>query len=127
MFGLLFVSGIIDCKYRRIPNLIIILIFCWALLFSSASVFERLAGFFVTAVPLFVLALTTGKMKGGDYKFIVACASALGLNIFTGTLFFACGAAIIWSLLRREDSVPLAFVFLVGYVIFVILCKEVCV
>lgn len=125
MTGLLFVSGIIDYKYRKIPNLIIILIFGWALLFSSASVFERFAGFLVTAVPLFVLALTTGKIKGGDYKFVVACASALGLNIFTGTLLFACSVALIWSLLRHEDSVPLAFVFLIGYVIFVILCKEV--
>ena len=54
---LIIASGIIDYKYRQIPNFIILMIFVWALLFSSASCFERIAGLLVTAVPLFVLAL----------------------------------------------------------------------
>ena len=71
---LIFASGLIDYKYRKIPNLIVLLIFGWALFFSSAPTYERIAGFLVTAIPLFILAITTGKIKGGDYKFLVACA-----------------------------------------------------
>ena len=118
---LIFVSGIIDYKYRRIPNIMVILILLWTLFFSSAPVYERCAGLFVTAIPLFVLALTTGKLKGGDYKFFVSCAAALGLSMFVNTLFFATFAAIVWSIVRKEKSVPLAFVFMVGYVIYLIL------
>ena len=118
---LIFVSGIIDYKYRKIPNLIIYLIFVWALFYSSADIFERVAGFVITAIPLFVLALTTGKIKGGDYKFLVACATALGMNIFVKVLGVTIVFAMIWSLIRRETSVPLAFVFMVGYVIFILI------
>lgn len=118
---LLFVSGIQDYKYRKIHNLTVILIFLWALLFSSASFFEKTAGFVVTAVPLFILALTTQKIKGGDYKFLVACATALGISMFIKTLFFAVITATVWSFIKQEVSVPLAFVFMVGYVILLIL------
>lgn len=118
---LILVSGLIDYKYRQIPNFIILMIFVWALLFSSASCFERIAGLLVTAVPLFVLALTTGKIKGGDYKFLVACATALGLSVFIKSLTFAVMAAVGWSLIKKDKSVPLAFAFMVGYVIFLIL------
>lgn len=118
---LIFASGLIDYKYRKIPNLIVIMIFAWALFFSSAPTFERVAGFIVTAVPLFILAITTGKIKGGDYKFLVACATALGISVFIKSLAFAVIFAIGWSFVKREESVPLAFVFLGGYFIFSIL------
>lgn len=121
MAGLIFISGILDYKYRKIPDLIIILILGWALFLSSAPIFERIAGFIVTAIPLFILALPTGKIKGGDYKYLVACATALGIDVFVSILFFSCIAAFIWSLVRREKTVPLAFVFMVGYVVFSIL------
>lgn len=118
---LIFASGLIDYKYRKIPNLIVLMIFAWALFFSSAPTFERVAGFIITAVPLFILAITTGKIKGGDYKFLVACATALGISVFIKSLAFAVILAIGWSFLKREESVPLAFVFLGGYFIFSIL------
>ena len=118
---LLIVSGIIDYKYRKIPDLIIFMLFGWALFFSSASTFERCAGFIVTAVPLFILAITTGKIKGGDYKFLVACATALGMSVFIKTLAFAVIVAMVWSLIKQEKNIPLAFVFMMGYVLFLIL------
>ena len=118
---LIFTSGMIDYKYRKIPNLIVILILGWALLFSSAPIFERIAGFLVTAIPLFILAITTGKIKGGDYKFLVACATALGISVFIKSLAFAVLLAIVWTFVKREASVPLAFVFMGGYLIFSIL------
>ena len=118
---LIFASGLIDYKYRKIPNIIILMIFGWALFFSSVPIFERVAGFLVTAIPLFILAITTGKIKGGDYKFLVACATALGIGVFINSLTLAVIIAIGWTLIRREESVPLAFVFLGGYFIFSIL------
>ena len=118
---LIFACGMIDYKYRKIPNIMIILVAAWSLFFSSALPFERVAGFLVTAIPLFILAITTGKIKGGDYKFLVVCAAALGISVFIKTLFFAVIIAIGWSFLRHEDSVPLAFVFMGGYLIFSIL------
>ena len=118
---LILISGIIDYRYRKIPDTINILIFVWALFFSSATIYERVAGFIVTAAPLFVLALATGKLKGGDYKFLVMCASALGMSVFVKILALAVLIAVPWSIAERKDSVPLAFVFMLGYAIFIIL------
>lgn len=120
---LILISGIIDYKYRKIPDIINILVFVWALLFSSAPLYERTVGFFVTAVPLLILALITDKIKGGDYKFLVACASALGISVFVKTLAFTVLIAVPWSIVERKKSVPLAFVFMLGYAIFLIIFK----
>lgn len=121
MLALFLVSGIIDYKYRRIPNTIILLILSWALLFSSASIFERIVGFLITAIPLLIFALTSGKLKGGDYKFLVVCALALGGCVFIKTLFFTVIVAMGWSIMKRQSSVPLAYVFFIGYVITLII------
>ena len=118
---IILISGMLDYKYRKIPNFIIVFIALWALFFSSAPIYERTAGLLVTAIPLFFLAIASGKVKGGDYKFLVACATALGIGVFINSLTFAVIIAIGWTLIRREESVPLAFVFLGGYFIFSIL------
>ena len=121
MFTLLLTSGIIDYKYRKIPNIIILMIFGWALFFSSAPIFERVAGFLVTAIPLFILAITTGKIKGGDYKFLVVCAGALGISVFVKVMISTVIISLIWTFFKKEDSVPLAFDFMLGYVVILIL------
>lgn len=120
MLPVLLIAGITDLRYRKIPNCVILMIFGWALLFCGACHFERFAGTLAVALPLFILALTTGKIKGGDYKFLVACAFALGLYAFIKSLFFTVIVAVIQSLIKHEKNVPLAFVFLVGYVIFLL-------
>ena len=118
---LLFVSGMIDYKYQKIPNLIVFLIFGWSLFFSSASVYERIAGFFVTAIPFFIIALCTDIIKGVDFKFLVVCATAMGINVFVRILGISTIIAIVWSLIKVKKSVPLAFVLFAGYVINLIL------
>lgn len=117
MIVLLLIAGLIDFKYRKIPNGLVFAICIYALLFSRVSAFERLAGFLAAALPLFILAMATDKLKGGDIKFLSACAVALGLTVFLKTLFFATIAAIIWSVVKKEKSVPLAYVFVVGYLL----------
>jgi len=118
---IILISGMFDYKYRKIPNFIIVFIALWALFFSSAHIYERTAGLLVTAIPLFFLAIASGKVKGGDYKFLVVCATALGISAFIKSLAFAVIIAIVWSLVKQEASVPLAFVFMWGYLLFLIL------
>ena len=115
---LLFITGLIDYRYRKIPNIPVLMLGVYALLFSSAAPISRAEGFIVTALPLFIIAISTGKLKGGDVKYMVVCAAAMGLIPFTWSLVFATGIAIIWSLITRETSVPLAFVFMLGYALY---------
>ena len=115
---LLFITGLIDYRYRKIPNIPVLMLVIYAFFFSSAAPITRAEGFIVTAVPLFIIAVSTGKLKGGDVKYLIACASAMGLIPFTWSLVFATGIAIIWSLITRETSVPLAFVFMLGYALY---------
>lgn len=115
---LLFITGLIDYRYRKIPNILALMLGIYAVFFSGAAPISRAEGFIVTAVPLFIIAVSTGKLKGGDVKYLTACASAMGLIPFTWSLVFATGIAIIWSLITRETSVPLAFVFMLGYALY---------
>lgn len=112
---LLFAVGLIDYKYRKIPNVLVLALGVYALFFSSAAPIERIAGFFVTAIPLFILAVSTGKIKGGDLKYLIVCAAAMGMMPFVWSLVFATVISVLWSLIRQEASVPLAFVFMLGY------------
>ena len=115
---ILSICGCFDCKYRKIPNLFLALIAIGGFVFNKGITFyERVAGFLLTAIPLLALALAGGKIKGGDYKFLVVCSLALGISAFIQSLFFASGIAFLWSLLKKEKSVPLAFVFAVGYIL----------
>lgn len=117
--GIIFsLCGCFDCKYRKIPTLFIVLIIIGGFLINKdITVFERFAGFTATAIPLFLLLLTGGKIKGGDYKFLVASSLALGISAFLKSLFWASGIALLWSFIKKEKSVPLAFVFAVGYIL----------
>lgn len=121
MLILLLTSGIYDYKKRKIPDYLVVLILIWALIFGSVPLFERVAGIFVTAIPLLVFALITGKLKGGDYKFLVVCAGALGIDVFVMVLFLTVIISLLWSFSRKEESVPLAFAFMLGYTINLIL------
>ena len=115
---LLFITGLIDYRYRKIPDILALMLGIYAVFFSGAAPISRAEGFIVAAVPLFIIAVSTGKLKGGDVKYLTACAAAMGLIPFTWSLVFATGIAIIWSLITRETSVPLAFVFMLGYALY---------
>ena len=117
---LMIVSGLVDYKYKKIPTIFVLLIFIWSLFFSNAEAYEKIAGFLITAVPLLGLSIITGEIKGGDYKFLVACSAALGMNVFIKTLVVAIIWAVIWGILKKKKSVPLAFVFMEGYFIFLL-------
>lgn len=61
-------AGYIDFRYKKIPSIIILLLFIYSLKISRAFPYERITGFFVGAVPMFCIAVATNKIKGGDVK-----------------------------------------------------------
>ena len=81
-------AGYIDLRYRKIPTVIILLLFIYALIISPVSLYERMAGFIVGVVPMFCIGVMTNKIKGGDVKFIAAVGAAIGLNSLAAVLCF---------------------------------------
>lgn len=106
-----------DFKYRKIPNGIDFLLVIYAVFFSGASVYDRIAGFLLTAGTVCVLLFAGGKIKGGDAKFLSICAAAAGLCEFVPILMLSYVIAAVWCIVRKEKSVPLAFVFFAAYLL----------
>lgn len=114
---LLFIGGIIDFKYRKIPNWICIGIGVYAVFVSNITPYERITAAFTVVMPLFIIALATDKLKGGDVKYLSVCALALGITGFLPVLALTALIALVWSILTRQKSVPLAFVLMLGYTV----------
>lgn len=110
-------AAFIDFKYRKIPEGIDFLLGIYAVFFSGASVYDRISGFFLTAGTVCTLLFAGGKIKGGDVKFLSFCAAAAGLCEFVQVLTLSCVLAIVWCIVRKEKSVPLAFVFFAAYLL----------
>jgi len=68
-----------------------------------------------TALPLFLIALVTDKIKGGDLKFIAMLGFAIGIVNLAWLLLFTMVYAIIYSVVKKEKSVPLAFCVLLAW------------
>ena len=113
---MLITAGYIDLRYRKIPSVIILLLFIYALTISPVSFYERMAGFLVGAVPMFCIAVITNKIKGGDVKFIAAVGAAIGLNSLAAVLCFTSLYAVVYSVVLKKKSVPLAFFVLLGWI-----------
>ncbi len=113
-----------DYTRREIPNSIILGIYVLSV-FSNASVFDRVTGLFLLTLPLFFVALKYEGIKGGDVKFLSAAGAYLGLYELSLVLIPTTVTAVVYGYIKSEKSVPLAFVFCIGYVIFkaVILLK----
>lgn len=110
-------AGYTDYKKRIIPNEIILVLYVCAVFYSSASSVERIAGFFIPALPLFFVALKNKSIKGGDIKYLSAVGAYFGLTAFAGIMSFATLTAVIWSMVKKEKSVPLALFIAVGYIL----------
>lgn len=114
---LLLYAAYTDYTRREIPNSVILGI-CFLSVFSNASVFDKVTGLFLLTLPLFFVALKYDGMKGGDVKFLSAVGAYLGLYEFSLVLIPTAITAVIMGYIRSEKSVPLAFVFCIGYIIF---------
>lgn len=113
---ILLIAGCIDYRYRKIPNTVILLLFIYAALFSTISFIDKLFGFLLTALPLFLIALLTDKIKGGDLKFLAVLAMAIGLANLAWLLLFTMIYAVIYTLATKEKTIPLAFFVLLGWI-----------
>ena len=114
---LLFLGGIIDFKYRKIPNWICIGIGLYAVFISHITPYEWISAVFAVIIPLFIIAFATDKLKGGDVKYLSVCALALGVTGFLPVLALTVLIALVWSVLTRQKSVPLAFMLMLGYTV----------
>lgn len=113
---ILITAGYVDLKRRKIPLSVILLLFIYAVIFSTIPVFERICGFVLTALPLFILALLTDKLKGGDVKFLAVLAAGIGMRQMAWLLGFTTLYAVVYSIVKKEKSVPLAFCVLLGWI-----------
>ena len=65
MLGIILaIAAFTDFKYRKIPNGIDFLLGIYAVFFSGASVYDRIAGFLLTAGTVCALLFAGGKIKG---------------------------------------------------------------
>lgn len=112
---ILITAGYLDLYYRKIPPFIILLLFIYAVLFSPILFIDKMCSFVLAALPLSIFALVTDKLKGGDLKFIVMLAVAIGIVRLAWLLLFTTVYAIIYSVVKKEKSVPLAFCVLLGW------------
>ena len=113
---ILIIAGYTDLRYRKIPMFVILLVFIYAAVFSPVSIPTKISGLVLTALPLLILAVLTDKLKGGDFKFLAMLAFAMGIVRLAWLLLFTTGTAVIFSLIKKEKSVPLAFCTLLGWI-----------
>lgn len=113
---ILIIAGYTDLRYRKIPMFVILLLFIYAAVFSPVSIPTKISGLVLTALPLLILAVLTDKLKGGDFKFLAMLAFAIGIVRLAWLLLFTTGTAVIFSLIKKEKSVPLAFCTLLGWI-----------
>ena len=119
--ALLLYAGYSDYKTRRIPDAVVLILYLAAIFLSKVPTIERIVGFLIPALPLFFVALKTDKLKGGDVKFLSAAGAFYGIYGLAVILGIATPAAVIYSMCRKEKSVPLAAFMAVGGVVFTII------
>ncbi len=90
----LIVMSFIDLKTKEIPDTIHVIILIFALIsfgpVDSISWKSRLIGAVVISVPLFVIALITGGIGGGDIKLFFVLGMLLGWKNIVVTFFISC-------------------------------------
>lgn len=111
-----------DFRKRIIPDWTWIAI----LLIGGASAFllpyptlaQRIAGFLLPGVCLFLLAMKYGGVGGGDIKLTAAMGFCFGLDGLAVILFFALLPAGLYAKATRQKSVPLAVFLGIGFFVY---------
>jgi leader peptidase (prepilin peptidase)/N-methyltransferase len=89
-----------------------------AFLLPYPMLFERIAGFLLPCVTLFLLAMKYGGVGGGDIKLTSALGFFFGLNALAAILFFALLPACVYSKVARKKSIPLAVFLFTGFLLY---------
>ncbi len=115
-------AAITDFRKRIIPDwtwIVIILIgSVSAFLFLYPTLAQRIAGFLLPGICLFILAIKYGGVGGGDIKLTAAMGFCFGLNALAFILFFALFPACIYARATRQRSVPLAVFLCIGFFVY---------
>lgn len=113
---ILFIAGLIDLRYRKIPWFIILLLCFYAVLSSTISGMEKICGLVLTTLPLFLIAFITDKIKGGDLKFLAMLGMAVGTVELAWLLLFTTIYATVYTAVTKKKTIPLAFFAFLGWI-----------
>ncbi|MCL6561289.1 MAG: A24 family peptidase [Firmicutes bacterium] len=105
-------AAVTDFRKRIIPDwtwiAIILIGAASAFQLPYPTLFERIAGFLLPGISLFLLAMKYGGVGGGDIKLTAAMGFCFGLYSLAAILFFALVPACIYAKATKQKSVPLA-------------------
>jgi leader peptidase (prepilin peptidase)/N-methyltransferase len=79
---------------------------------------QRIAGFLLPGLCLFLLAMRYGGVGGGDIKLTAAIGFCFGLNALAVILLAALFPACIYAKATRQRSVPLATFLCIGFFVY---------
>lgn len=115
-------AAITDFRKRIIPDWTWIAIVLFggisAFLLPHPTLLQRIVGFLLPGVCLFILALKYGGVGGGDIKLTSAIGFCFGLYGLAAILFFALPPAYIYAKATRQKSVPLAVFLCIGFFVY---------
>ena len=117
-------AAITDFKKRIIPDWTWIAIVLFggisAFLFPYPALSERIVGFILPGICLFILAIKYGGVGGGDIKLTSAMGFCFGLYGLSAILFFALLPAYLYAKVTRQRSVPLAVFLCIGFFVYMV-------
>jgi len=117
-------AAVTDFRKRIIPDwtwiaiLLIGGVSAFMLKTPHPPLFERIAGFLLPGISLFLLAMKYGGVGGGDIKLTAAMGFCFGLYSLAAILFFALVPACIYAKVTKQKSVPLAVFLGIGFCIY---------
>lgn len=115
-------AAITDFRKRIIPDwtwiAILLIGGTSAFLLPYPTLLERIAGFLLPGLCLFLLAVKYGGVGGGDIKLTAAMGFCFGLYSLAAILFFALIPACIYAKATKQKSVPLAVFLGIGFCIY---------
>jgi leader peptidase (prepilin peptidase)/N-methyltransferase len=118
-------AAVTDFRKRIIPDwtwiaiLLIGGVSAFMLKTPHPPLFERIAGFLLPGISLFLLAMKYGGVGGGDIKLTAAMGFCFGLYSLAAILFFALIPACIYAKTTKQKSVPLAVFLGVGFFLYI--------
>jgi leader peptidase (prepilin peptidase)/N-methyltransferase len=115
-------AAVTDYRKRIIPDwtwIVLLLIgIASAFLLPYPTLVQRIAGFLLPGLCLFLLAMRYGGVGGGDIKLTAAIGFCFGLNVLAVILLAALFPACIYAKATRQRSVPLATFLCIGFFVY---------
>ena len=107
-----------DWRQRKIPNRPVLCLAGLALILTPVHpvpAWLRILGAAFPALPLFVIAIRTKQLKGGDIKYLAALGAYVGVYRMAVVLAAGTAIALAWACGKKVGRIPLAFFLGIGY------------